>query len=77
MFSGGLELEEKSVRGSLVVGLSDKDIRLLDIFEGNVSTDLSTGGTMAAEDTHHDCGRNICENWSPSTQWVPRWLSTT
>ena len=42
MFSGDLELEERSVRGSLVVGLSDKDIRLLDFFEGNVSTDLST-----------------------------------
>jgi len=37
MFRRDLGLEERSVRGSLVVGLSDKDIRLLDFFEGNVS----------------------------------------
>ncbi|KAF5382163.1 hypothetical protein D9615_004388 [Tricholomella constricta] len=30
-----LELEEKSVRGTLVAGLSEKDIKLLDIFEGS------------------------------------------
>ncbi|KAF8558149.1 hypothetical protein OG21DRAFT_1290707 [Imleria badia] len=35
MFSRDLKLEERSVRGSLVVGLSDEHIRLLDIFEGD------------------------------------------
>lgn len=40
MFSNELEPKERAVRGSLVVGLSDEDIRLLDIFEGNVSTNL-------------------------------------
>ena len=73
MFSGDLEPEERSVRGSLVVGLSDEDVRLLDFFEGNVSTDLLT---MAAEEIHRDYGRNIRENWSSSTHWVPRWTST-
>lgn len=38
MFDRDLELDERSVRGSLVVGLSDKDMRLLDVFEGDVST---------------------------------------
>ena len=37
MFDRDLNLEEKSVRGSLVTGLSKEDVRLLDIFEGNVS----------------------------------------
>lgn len=40
MFSSDLEPEERAVRGSLVVGLSDEDMRLLDIFEGDVSTNL-------------------------------------
>ena len=48
MFSEDLGLEERSVRGSLVVGLSDKDMRLLDLFEGSVSTGPLTRGTMAA-----------------------------
>ncbi|KIJ57819.1 hypothetical protein HYDPIDRAFT_103800 [Hydnomerulius pinastri MD-312] len=38
MFDHDLELEERCVRGSLVTGLSDDDIRLLDIFEGNEYT---------------------------------------
>ncbi|KAF8134919.1 hypothetical protein EV363DRAFT_1447730 [Boletus edulis] len=38
MFSRDLEPEERSVRGSMVVGLSDKDMRLLDIFEGDEYT---------------------------------------
>lgn len=38
MFSEDLAPEERSVRGSLVAGLSDQDMRLLDIFEGNVGT---------------------------------------
>ena len=42
MFSGDLALEERSVRGSLVVGLSSEDIRLLDLFEGDVRANLST-----------------------------------
>jgi hypothetical protein len=37
MFDRDLNLEEKSVRGSLVTGLSEKDVQLLDIFEGDVS----------------------------------------
>lgn len=37
MFDHDLNSEEKSVRGSLVTGLSDADVRLLDIFEGDVS----------------------------------------
>lgn len=51
MFSGDIEPEETSVRGSLVVGLSDEDMRLLDIFEGDVSTNRLGGGTMVAEET--------------------------
>ncbi|OJA20134.1 hypothetical protein AZE42_09306 [Rhizopogon vesiculosus] len=38
MFDRDLDLEEKSVRGSLVTGLSEEDVRLLDIFEGNQYT---------------------------------------
>ncbi|KAF9243516.1 hypothetical protein BU15DRAFT_86460 [Melanogaster broomeanus] len=38
MFDHDLELEDRCVRGSLVIGLSDEDIRLLDIFEGNEYT---------------------------------------
>ncbi|KAF9223653.1 hypothetical protein BS17DRAFT_781006 [Gyrodon lividus] len=38
MFDHDLEPEARSVRGSLVVGLSSEDIRLLDIFEGNEYT---------------------------------------
>jgi hypothetical protein len=38
MFDHDLNSEEKSVRGSLVTGLSDEDVRLLDIFEGNQYT---------------------------------------
>ena len=37
MFNRDLDSDEKSVRGSLVTGLSEEDVRLLDIFEGNVS----------------------------------------
>ncbi|KAG1729660.1 uncharacterized protein EDB91DRAFT_1159188 [Suillus paluster] len=38
MFDHDLDFEEKSVRGSLVTGLSEEDIRLLDVFEGNQYT---------------------------------------
>ncbi|KAG2070743.1 hypothetical protein BDR04DRAFT_1076330 [Suillus decipiens] len=38
MFDHDLDSEEKSVRGSLVTGLSDEDVRLLDVFEGNQYT---------------------------------------
>lgn len=38
MFDHDLDFEEKSVRGSLVTGLSEEDVRLLDIFEGNQYT---------------------------------------
>ncbi|KAH7884324.1 hypothetical protein F5I97DRAFT_1812660 [Phlebopus sp. FC_14] len=38
MFDRELSLEERSVRGVLVIGLSDEDVRLLDIFEGNEYT---------------------------------------
>ncbi|KAG2131355.1 hypothetical protein DEU56DRAFT_814097 [Suillus clintonianus] len=38
MFDHDLNPEERSVRGSLVTGLSEEDIRLLDIFEGNQYT---------------------------------------
>ena len=37
MFSRDLTREERSVRGSLVMGLSDGDVRRLDVFEGGVS----------------------------------------
>ncbi|EIM91234.1 uncharacterized protein STEHIDRAFT_50247 [Stereum hirsutum FP-91666 SS1] len=36
LFERGLSREEKSVRGTLVVGLTNKDIHFLDVFEGNV-----------------------------------------
>ncbi|KIK97759.1 hypothetical protein PAXRUDRAFT_135635 [Paxillus rubicundulus Ve08.2h10] len=39
MFDHELEFEAKSVRGCLVIGLTSEDMRLLDIFEGNVSVD--------------------------------------
>ena len=71
MFSRDLAPEERSVRGSLVVGLSERDMRLLDIFEGDVSAHLST------EEVHPDCGRNTRENWFMSIHWVPWWLSAT
>lgn len=38
MFDHDLDSEEKSVRGSLVTGLSDEDVRLLDVFEGDQYT---------------------------------------
>ncbi|KAG1895386.1 uncharacterized protein F5891DRAFT_1059173 [Suillus fuscotomentosus] len=38
MFDHDLNSEEKSVRGSLVTGLSDADVQLLDIFEGDQYT---------------------------------------
>jgi len=37
LFKRDLTLEEKSVRGMLVSGLSDKDMYALDVFEGSVS----------------------------------------
>jgi hypothetical protein len=40
MFKGELEPEERSVRGTLVTGLTDADMVLLDIFEGNVRRPL-------------------------------------
>jgi len=36
MFGRDLSTEENSVRGTLVTGLTQADIELLDIFEGNV-----------------------------------------
>lgn len=36
MFNRELSPEDKSVRGSLVLGLSESDVRLLDVFEGDV-----------------------------------------
>lgn len=33
-----LNQEERSVRGTLVTGLTELDIRVLDIFEGSVRT---------------------------------------
>ena len=38
MLDHDLEPEDRSVRGSLVIGLSKADIDSLDVFEGNVST---------------------------------------
>jgi len=38
MFNRRLSPEEKSVRGSLVTGLSESDMRLLDIYEGDEYT---------------------------------------
>ncbi|KAG1743432.1 hypothetical protein EDB19DRAFT_1698454 [Suillus lakei] len=38
MFDHDLNSEEKSVRGCLVTGLSEEDVRLLDVFEGNQYT---------------------------------------
>ncbi|KAF8839631.1 hypothetical protein BDN67DRAFT_743486 [Paxillus ammoniavirescens] len=38
MFDDDLELEARSVRGCLVIGLSSEDMTLLDIFEGNEYT---------------------------------------
>ncbi|ETW82978.1 hypothetical protein HETIRDRAFT_439553 [Heterobasidion irregulare TC 32-1] len=35
MFDRDLNYEERSVRGTLVIGLTESDIRLLDLFEGN------------------------------------------
>jgi hypothetical protein len=37
MFAHELFLEEKSVRGTMVTGLVERDIRALDMFEGDVS----------------------------------------
>lgn len=37
MLDHDLELEDRSVRGSLVLGLSKADIDSLDVFEGGVS----------------------------------------
>ncbi|KAG2149077.1 uncharacterized protein EDB93DRAFT_1143515 [Suillus bovinus] len=38
MFDHDLNPDEKSVRGSLVTGLSDEDVKLLDVFEGDQYT---------------------------------------
>ncbi|KAF7970625.1 hypothetical protein HWV62_23559 [Athelia sp. TMB] len=38
LFNRELSPEEKSVRGSLVTGLSESDVRLLDVFEGDEYT---------------------------------------
>ena len=38
MLDHDLEPEDRSVRGSLVLGLSKADIDSLDVFEGNVGT---------------------------------------
>jgi hypothetical protein len=47
MFGRELDQEEKSVRGTLVTGLTTSDTMLLDIFEGDVSHGLSRIGVQA------------------------------
>ena len=42
MLDHDLEPEDRSVRGSLVLGLSESDIGFLDTFEGDVGTFLPT-----------------------------------
>ena len=42
MLGHDLEPEDRSVRGSLVLGLSKSDIGFLDVFEGSVGTSLPT-----------------------------------
>jgi len=42
MLDHGLEPEDRSVRGSLVLGLSKADVEALDVFEGNVGTFFPT-----------------------------------
>ena len=46
MFSRELDSEERCVRGTIVKGLTDKDMMLLDVFEGIVS--ISQPATIAA-----------------------------
>ncbi|KZP11022.1 hypothetical protein FIBSPDRAFT_195475 [Athelia psychrophila] len=40
LFNRELSPEDKSVRGSLVTGLSESDVQLLDVFEGDYTRDL-------------------------------------
>jgi len=40
MFDRDLEPEERTVRGTLVSGLTEEEVRLLDVFEGDVSSDV-------------------------------------
>jgi hypothetical protein len=42
-----LTQEEASVRGTLVKGLSSRDIKALDVFEGSVRTILSVAADIA------------------------------
>jgi hypothetical protein len=42
MFNRKLSPEEKAVRGSLVTGLSEAEVKLLDIYEGDVGLFLLT-----------------------------------
>jgi len=42
MLDHDLEPEDRSVRGSLVLGLSEEDISYLDVFEGDVRTFFPT-----------------------------------
>jgi len=42
MLDHDLEPEDRSVRGSLVLGLSKADVDSLDVFEGNVGTSFPT-----------------------------------
>lgn len=38
LFQHKLHPEQQSVRGTLVTGLSDEDMALIDLFEGEVNT---------------------------------------
>ena len=42
MLDNDLEPEDRSVRGSLVLGLSKADVYSLDVFEGNVGSSFPT-----------------------------------
>ena len=50
MFNRKLSPEEKSVRGSLVTGLSESDVMLLDIYEGDVRLSIETLSLIHASD---------------------------
>lgn len=46
LFNRKLSDDERSVRGNVVVGLSDKDVEFLDLFEGDVSLSLVSTSFM-------------------------------
>ena len=47
MFDRDLEPEERTVRGTLVLGLTNEDIRLLDVYEEDVSSGAVVVGLAA------------------------------